>query len=173
MSYQRLYLWVEGVDDARFFEKIVKPYLSKTYDTINIIEYAQLKKKKVNDFIKSINSMEADYIFLADIDLSPCITQKKSKVKRAYRTVDENKIVVVIREIEAWYLAGLSLAKNKKLGIKNFSTTDNVNKEIFNNLIPNRFDSRIEFMLEILSHFLITEAKRKNKSFKYLTKKLI
>ena len=77
MSYQQLLIWVEGPDDKRFIESIIILCLKKRYEKINIIEYAQKKTKYVENFIKSIKSMKADSIYLADIDNVACITQKK------------------------------------------------------------------------------------------------
>ena len=35
-SYKRLFIWVEGNDDERFFEKVIVPKLRKKYDNIRI-----------------------------------------------------------------------------------------------------------------------------------------
>ncbi|OGW18585.1 MAG: hypothetical protein A3G93_11920 [Nitrospinae bacterium RIFCSPLOWO2_12_FULL_45_22] len=43
----------------------------------------------------------------------------------------------------------------------------------FNRLIPNKFDSRIDFMLEILKYFSMGIAKQKNKSFSYFLERHI
>jgi hypothetical protein len=52
-----------------------------------------------------------------------------------------------------------------------FSSTEDISKKQFNNLIPKGFDSRIDFMLEILKYFSIKIAKQKNKSFRYFLQK--
>ncbi len=115
--------------------------------------------------------MKADYIYTADIDDVPCITAKKQGIQDKLKNIDEENIAVVIKEVESWYLAGLGNAQSKNLRIRTFSSTDNITKEQFNSMIPKIFDSRIDFMLEILKYFSIQMAKRKNKSFRYFIKK--
>ena len=63
----------------------------------------------------------------------------------------------------------------KNLGIKKKipDTTDTVTKEQFYNLMPKKFDSKIDFMREILKNFSIEIAKKKNKSFKYFVENMI
>jgi len=171
MGYRRLFIWIEGEDDARFFEKIMKPKLQKKYNFVETIRYATLKKEKINNFLKSIKLMGADYICVTDINNSPCVTAKKQKAKNKLRNIDEDRIIVVIKEIESWYLAGLGDTKSKKFKIRTFRVTDTITKEQFNSLIPKKFVSRIDFMLEILKIFSIKIAKQKNKSFRYYIEK--
>ena len=167
MRYKRLFIWVEGDDDIRFFDRIIKPVFEKKYNFVEVRACAQLKKKKIANFIKSIKAMKADYIYVADINNSPCITAKKQKIKN----IEQNRIIIVIKEIESWYLAGLSSEDSEKFKIRPFKTTDNVNKEAFDKLRPKSFDSRLDFMLEILKYFSIEIAKEQNQSFKYFIKK--
>jgi len=170
-SYRRLFILVEGNDDERFFKKIIIPELQKQYNTVSVIKHAAMKKKKVDNLIKSIKAMNADYMYFKDIDNFPCVTSKKEEIQQKHKHIDPDKIIIVIREIEAWYLAGLTNKACTKLKISNFMTTDNITKEKFNSLIPKKFTSRINFMLEILKIFSIKTAKSKNKSFKYFLKK--
>jgi len=166
-----LFIFVEGNDDGRFFEKVFIPRLKNRYCMIKIIKYATMKKEKIDNFIKSINAMGADYLYFADINNSPCITSKKEKIRQMYKHINISKIVIVIREIESWYLAGLDYNAYNNLKIANIGRTDNITKRQFDNLIPKKFISRIDFMLEILKFFSVKEAKRNNKSFKYFTEK--
>ena len=170
MEYKGLFIWVEGEDDARFFENIMIPQLQKEYNFVKMIRYATMKREKINNFLKSIKLMSADYICVTDINSSPCVTSKKQKVKNNIRNIDEDRIIIVIKEIESWYLAGLSDIGSKKIKMRIFRTTDTITKEQFNNLIPKNV-SRVNFMLEILKIFSIKIAKRKNKSFRYYIKK--
>ena len=43
MEYKRLYIWVEGDDDFRFLEKLIKPLFKETYDRVEIIKYKERK----------------------------------------------------------------------------------------------------------------------------------
>ena len=169
--YKLLFIWVEGDDDERFFNKILSPKFQKKYGNVKIIKYAAMKKEKVDNFIRSIKAMRADYIYLTDINDSPCVTAKKEETQNKYPNIDKDKIIVVIKEIESWYLAGLDNKACKQLKIKNFTNTDNVTKEKFNALIPKKFTSRIDFMSEILKNFSIEIAKQKNNSFQYFVER--
>ena len=44
MAYRALYLFVEGDDDERFARTVISPRLSKRYDWIGTVEYAQKKQ---------------------------------------------------------------------------------------------------------------------------------
>jgi len=175
MEYKGLYIFVEGSDDERFFRKIIEPELRKRYSSIKIVQYAQMSKDKKKSFIKSIQSIRADYIYVTDINDEPCVTAKKQKVQKELKNIDSDKIVVLIKEIESWYVAGLSDSVIRKFKIKNLNTvtTDDIDKEKFEKLIPKRFDSRIDFMIEILKNFSIKVAAQKNRSFNYFIKKYI
>jgi len=170
-SYKRLFIWVEGDDDERFFRNILKPKLHEKYDSVEIIKYATMKKEKVYNFVKSIQAMGADYIYVTDINDFPCITAKKEEVQKRVKNIDSSKIIVVIKEIESWYLAGLDAQACKEFNIHNVPETDSITKEQFDALIPEKFISRIDFMLEILKVFSIESAKQKNMSFKYFIMK--
>ena len=173
MEYKRLLILVEGDDDVRFFDKIIKPRLQKKYSLVEVRPYANLpkKKNKINNLVKSFKAMNADYIYVADINNAPCVTAKKQKIRNKLRAVDGDRIIVVIKEIESWYCAGLRDEDLKKFKIYSYKTTDTITKDQFNKLIPKVFTSRIDFMLEILKWFSIEIAKQKNKSFCYFIEK--
>ena len=170
-----LYIFVEGNDDERFFQEILLPILRKKYDSIKIIKYAQKRKKfeYIDKFIKSIQSMKADYIYVRDIDNSPCVTSKKQEIQKKMRNISGDSIFVVIKEIESWYLAGLDRNLAKKLGIRKKipDTTNTITKEQFDSLRLEKFDSRIDFMREILKNFSLEIAQQKNRSLKYFVEK--
>jgi hypothetical protein len=107
VQYNRLWILVEGNDDEKLVEKI-KHVFEKKYEFVQIWKYAQEPHKKTRGFLNSINSMRSDCFFLRDINQSLCITARKEGVRNTYgEIVDPNKIIVVIKEIESWYLAGL------------------------------------------------------------------
>jgi len=137
MGY-KLFIFIEGDDDERFFNKIIIPMFENKYDSVKLWKYAQEKNEKILQFLNSINAMKADYIF-------------------------------VVREIEGWYLAGMDDVSSGKIGIKSFHNTEHINKSAFNDLKPKKFNSRIDFMSEILKLFCIDTAKMKNRSFSYFT----
>lgn len=177
MSYKRLYILLEGNDDERFCKSVIKPRLENKYDFVQFYRYATLPPKKVANFIKSIMAMKADFFIITDINHSPCITHRKEGLKERkikYKAVNKEKIIVAIKEIESWYLAGLSAKGLEKLNIDyKKKRTDNLTKEQFDRLIPGKFISRIDFMQEVLKHFHLETAKQNNQSFKYFLEKYI
>ena len=176
MANKRLFILLEGDDDERFFESVAEPLFKERYTMIKIYKYSQKpqKHKKTANFIKSIESMKADYIYVIDFNNAPCITAKKEEIMGELDyTVTGNKIIVVVKEIEGWYLAGLDEKTSKRLGIrKKIRTTDKITKEHFNQLIPKDMP-RIEFMLKILENYEVGVAEGKNRSFGYFLNKWI
>ena len=168
---KRLFIMVEGEDDIRFFGRIVKPLFSGRYDSVEIIPYASIKREKVSRFLKSLIQMDCDYIFFADIDTEKNVRDKKQILYYRFSGIDGNRIVIVIQEIESWYLAGLSRSAAGALGIQSPDDTDRVTKEDFNRLIPRRYDSRIDFMFEILKYFSVDTAATKNRSFRFFVER--
>lgn len=171
--YRRLFILIEGPDDGRFFDRIIKPVFQTKYNHVDLWEHAEKSPKSTRQFIDSINSMScgnfvADYIFVTDINAAPCITYRKQAKQDKFNNIDKDKIIVVIKEIESWYLAGLDDVCSRKCGIHHCRTTDTITKEQFNDLIPKRFGaSRIDFCQEILKYFNLAIAKQKNESFRY------
>ncbi len=175
-KYNSLYIWVEGKYDKQLFERIVRPGFEKEYGRgrVHIRQYRQTRDAEV---VSSIESFEADdgiCIGVADINSSPCISgRKQEKQKEEFRSLDKDRIVIVVKEIESWYLAGLDDRACSELEIAVFDTTDNVTKSKFDGLWhkSKRFSSDVDFIQETLRLFDIETAKRKNKSFRYFAEK--
>jgi len=167
----RIFILVEGEDDVRFFGRIIKPLLIKRYDAVEIIPYASIKRTKVDNFLKSIRLMNNDYIFVADIDCEQSVRDKKQVLYSHFSHIDGGSIMVVIKEIESWYYAGLSPESVLDLDVPALSLTDDLTKEDFNRLIPRKYDSRIDFMFEILKYFSIDTARKKNHSFRFFVER--
>lgn len=81
--------------------------------------------------------------------------------------------MVVVTEIEGWYLAGLDAERSARLGIDEPGATDQITKEDFKELRPSGFNSNRLFMLEILSCFCVETARAKNASFDYFCRKFL
>lgn len=150
MSFKRLFIWVEGPDDVRFFETVIGPIVAKRYDWVDIVPYAAMPPEKIHDFIDGINAMGADYLFVRDINSLPCATAAKADLVAHIFNLDPGSLLIVMREIESWYLATLNRNKSRRLGFSHPGSTDDITKEQFNALIPRRFASRVDFMIEIL-----------------------
>jgi hypothetical protein len=97
MSPKQLFIFVEGANNERFFERVVKPKLQQRYNVIIIHTYAERKDKykRINAFLQSIASLKAEYIFVTDINNSPCFTAKKDEIR--------NKLAI-LTQIEFWLL---------------------------------------------------------------------
>lgn len=164
---RRLFILVEGEDDVRFFGRIMKPLFAPRYDAVEIFPYACTKRIKVNSFIKGMAQMHNDCIFVADIDTERSVRDKKQLLHSWYPDLNGANIVIVIMEIESWYYAGLPDDVLQKFGLPSLPSTDDLTKEGFNALIPQSFDSRIDFMFEILKSFSPMTAARHNQSYKF------
>jgi hypothetical protein len=124
------------------------PLLETEVDFIKIVPYAKQTKKWMASFFKSIKAMGGAYIFFVDNDRFPCVIARKQKTVERYPRVDEDRIQVVVEEIESWYLAGLDDECSERLGMRRFRATDAVSKEQFDTFIPRVFSSRIDFMID-------------------------
>lgn len=167
-SYRRLTLFVEGKDDIDFAEQILLPLAEHRYDYVDIYEYAQKTRSNTREFITTIVRADYwDYLFMADFDQGPCVTRRKDQLVSRYGNLEPDRILIVRREIESWYLAGLDRDSCAELGIPFLGDTDDVTKEQFDGMIPNSFDARTDFMVEILNRFSTETARGRNGSFDY------
>ncbi len=166
-----LLILVEGADDMRFFERIIVPPLKRKFTDVKIWPYSKVCKERVKSFIKSIISMNGEYILVADIDSLPCVSEKKGWICEKYDTVDPKKIVIVVSEIESWYLCGIKPEDLRKIGIRNdqCKKIDNKNcvtKEQFEKIIPES-STRTNFLISVLDLYDLQRAKNKNPSLNY------
>jgi hypothetical protein len=60
MSYKILYVLIEGDDEERFFETIIKPMFEKKYDSVKPWQYASKKDVNIKNFLRSIEAMQAE-----------------------------------------------------------------------------------------------------------------
>ena len=187
MTYRTLYILVEGGDDARFFERVVRPLFEDEFGHVQLWKYSQKKKELVNQFLNSVKAMQAagmvDTLLVADLDDSPCVTDRKERVLSRFRALEgklesetgpsfPTRVLIVCKEIEGWYLAGLSDESCDHIGISaSFVNTDQVTKELFDNVMPISFKTRIAYLETILQMFDYETARSKNSSFRYFAQK--
>jgi hypothetical protein len=171
MKERRLFILVEGNDDERFFSRIIKPFFAGEYGSVEIVMCACMKNEKVYSFVRSIIEMGHDFILCADIDREPSVRAKKSVLNERYGLFENNHMVIIIREIESWYLAGLDERAQHRLGIRQYESTNHITKEIFNGMIPRHYTSRIAFMGDIIGLFSPHAARERNRSFAYFCQK--
>jgi hypothetical protein len=170
-----IYVFIEGDKDERFFSALIRPLLEERYTTIVQWKYAQSSKNEVMKALRNVRDRKADCLFWRDIDTCPCVTARKENLLSAFKKrVAPSSVVVVVKEIESWYLAGLNDESRQELGIptNRHRHTDDLTKEQFEGLMPAKFDSITDFMNEILNRFSTDTARTRNRSFCYLMDKL-
>jgi hypothetical protein len=171
-KYKKLLIWVEGPSDQRFFDKVIKPEFERKYGKVRIIQYSEMRKELVIELIDEFKANDDHYICVGDIDKAPCTSAKKQEMREGkFEDVPDDRIVIVVKEIEGWYLAGLNDDSCKRLGFSSLSSTDKTGKGQFKRLQRVKFGSGRDFMIEILKSFDMETAKLKNKSFKYFAEK--
>lgn len=161
-----LYIFVEGARDRIVFDNLFGKKLSLLGQEYDIVEYSTKKVEKINNFIKSIKSIDGcDYIFVGDQDGN---INKKAKILSKYSCLEEEKIFISIFEIESWIISGISNKILKKYKIK-FSYTDTsaITKEMFENIVPEHV-SVLEFISYIIDDFDVDKSLELNSSFNQL-----
>ncbi len=169
---KRLVVWVEGKQDRRFFEAVVKPRLSRISDDLLIKEDSERQRPLINRTLRSMSHQGFDRLFVTDMNAAPCVTSRKDKLKAHYPELLDEEIIVVATEIESWYLAGLTPDGESALKVKCQTSTDRLTKEDLDRLRPSRFDSET-FLLELLQHFDVETARGRNQSFAHLFRKFL
>ncbi|MFL6198580.1 MAG: hypothetical protein ACJ76J_05365 [Thermoanaerobaculia bacterium] len=173
MPYRRLFLFLEGDDDERFFQSVVFPALRKRYEDILAVQVSQLKKKKIADWLRSIEGMGADCLYVRDLDRHPCVTAAKQALRDAHPRLSPDCIQIVKAEIESWYCAGIGPGTLADLEIATCLETEGITKEKLEAVIPGGRVNRIPTLVEILEGYDLRAAARRNASLRYfLTKHL-
>jgi hypothetical protein len=148
----------------------LKQYFITKYDKVKIIKYREVKREKIDTYIKSIKSMNNTYLYLTDFDYGPCTSHIKDDIRKQLPNTTNDRIIVVKRQIESWYAAGLDNSACRKLKI-HFNDTEVITKEQFRQSMPNEFNSVINFMIEVLRYFSTDIARKRNASFDYFFRK--
>lgn len=168
-----LYAFVEGGDDERFFNRVIKPELLKKHSKVRVFKYAQSTRLSLERSLVAIKNSGATYIFFSDLDRVKCYTRKKEIIiSKTIKNIDKAKIVIVKSEIESWYMAGLSCDTAASLNIRHFRNTETMTKEDFEKICK-KYPSRIDCMIRILEKFSVDMAKTQNQSFRYFCDKFL
>ena len=159
---------MEGDDDQRFANSILRPLLKPVCDYLEIYRYAQKRPSDVRRYIRSLDHIpDANYLFIADFDQGPCVTLRKSRLIERYGGLEPERILIVRTEIESWYMAGLDSDSYEEFRLPIRRNIDSITKEQFDGLVPARFEDRVDFMEEILNRYDIGAARGRNASFDY------
>lgn len=180
MDFKILFIFVEGVDDKRFIESVIVPFIQEKgkYSLIKPIEYAVKSSQELRKFIQTISHQtNQNYILLCDMDSNgnknATIKNRVEKIIEKYgQVLDKNKIVVVKEEIESWYYAGITNAKLEELGLPILPNTETLTKEEFERMKPKMFITDNDFMVEILKEYVLELGQEKNASLNYFIGKL-
>ena len=125
-----IYIFLEGGDDARFFDKVIKKELLKKHSKVQTIKYAQITRPALEKFVEMLDKSNTAYIFFSDMDSATCYTKKKNFIRsKAVKSVNAARIIIVKTEIESWYLAGLSRNGADSLNIQHFPNTEKITKK--------------------------------------------
>jgi hypothetical protein len=174
MTFRRLFLFVEGDDDERFFRSVLLPRLRRGYQDVQFVQFSRLKKEKVQGFFRSVAGMRADYILVRDLDRHPCATAAKRQVKEAFPQVDPDRVQIVKAEIESWYCAGIPGDHAwGSFAIARCPDTSSVTKEIFEAALLQKDEPKLPAMLAILESFDLDVAARRNESFRRFLAKFV
>lgn len=177
--YNQLYVFVEGPDDKRLFEKVFQKSFEKEYNLVKPIAYSELQPKIIRNFINTFNHQKnTNFIFICDLDAKGdnrfCITKRKEKEKEKYDGLLTDKDILVVKEeIESWYLAGISIHNSEKYKITQTVDTEYITKEQLVGLMPKSFLTKTDFLVEILKDFDVEEGRKRNKSLNYFITKYI
>ncbi len=171
MAYRQLFLFVEGDDDAGFFQSVVKPLLlAERYDYIRVVRYAKLKKEKLAGFIRSVQSTSgADYLIVRDLDRHPCVTAAKETLLQRCPPAEPERIQIVKTEIESWYCAGIPEedAEWGSLSIARATDTERFTKENCLRAMAASGSPLLPSLLSLLERFDRKRAASRNASFRY------
>ncbi len=178
---REIYIFVEGVDDKRFFERIVRPQIlkHKKYEKFRTHQWRRKKEDSVNNLIIKFLEKECRVVFVRDYDkiskgkehINSNISRLKEETMQKYKIKSKDDIFIVRYEIESWYLAGAKKNFLKKYDINPIDNTININKKEFYNLKP-RGMTKTEFLIEIIENFDVKRAKKKNSSFEYFLERM-
>jgi len=166
-NMNQLYIFIEGPNDIRFFEIVIKPLLSEYFECVQFYEYGTKTKKQVKTFLKALNNMGIKYIFVKDFDSSPCISKRKNDVINKFTHCPNELIQIVKVEIESWYAAGITDRLRKKIRCKDFSDCNKLTKDEFINNISTKHILQ-DILIEILNDYDLELAKKRNATLNYL-----
>ncbi len=164
-----LYILVEGDDDERFVARILKPQLIENFPVVKIWKYASQTKQARKKFLRTVVKQGYSYIFMADLDLFACVTDKKNALRQENVEIDSAAIMVVVREIESWYAAGIRASEKQE---RNLRETNRLAKEQFLDMIPKGI-TKLDFFENILADYDAVLAQQRNKSFNYFCNKYL
>lgn len=172
MRLRRLVLFVEGDDDLRFLERVIKPLLTERYELVRIQRTSQLVPKEICKILLTLKASGWDYLFISDKDEHPCKTKKRQNVVGKWTAVQIDKVVIVDSEIESWYVAGADSMVALEIGFTLPRKTESFTKENLSRCTNKRYPTATDIKLKLLENYSVLTAKERSASFAYLLSKL-
>ncbi|MHB8361442.1 MAG: hypothetical protein ACYDAO_05860 [Thermoplasmataceae archaeon] len=145
--------------------------------TIKVVKYAQKNSENIDSYFKSLKSTNNNFqkfFLFADLDCErfQCISSRKDGLRDKFMYIRDNDIIIVKREIESWYISGLSKEDCKTLKIKYPANPELISKEKFKAMLPKGI-SDSEFRKLIMEKFSIELARIRSPSFNYFISKFL
>jgi hypothetical protein len=173
-----LHILVEGDQDDSFVQKVVKPWLLNKgkYNNVETFAYANRKKEITENYVKTIKEKQEDILCLTDSTHASCISGRiDDLINNGIGTFERKAIIVVVKEIESWYLAGVDNQCCRRIHIPYFERTEQIKKEEFHSIIAkSKYKPKPACRLEMLKYFNIVLASQRNISFyRFYSKYLI
>jgi hypothetical protein len=165
------FIFIEGYYDELFFKKILN--ILKIDEKVELFQYSQKSDIKVNNYLSSLRSQSIQFLFVADDDgqnYSSTIS-RICKLKQRYPKLSEDEIVLVVPEIEGWYMAGLTTKNAKQIKLKDLPNPNECTKELFISKLPGRADGT-SIRTMIMDNYNVELAKKNSPSFKNFIEKI-
>jgi hypothetical protein len=162
-----LYVFLEGEDDERFFDSVLRSRFAKDYQIIETVKYAQMSAEDLVGWFDTILGMGADYLFLADYDHGPCFTERVKEILAELPRLERENLFIVRTEIESWYAAGVTRQECEEIGLTWQPRTDDLSKEDFTSACPDPTASLVDIKIELAERFDPETAMGRNRSFAY------
>lgn len=163
---------VEGSHDKLFLEKTLIPRALAADVDIDILMSSNWSS---SDYERQIRLFDGA-IILKDLDDEACPVAKKNKICADYNLHSHrDKIVITMKEIEGWYVAGGSDNLPKLPSrFHGRSSTENISKEDLKNEVYRTYKWRRHeaALVELARNYSFDTAKLRNSSMRYFLNKL-
>ena len=165
------FIFLEGYYDELFINRIL--VVQKIDYKVKLVQYAQEKDSKINNYLSVLISQNMPFLFLADEDGTNYSSNnlRINELKRRYPKLPEDKIVLVVPEIEGWYIAGLTKNNAMKLKLKNLPDPNVCTKELFISRLLAHSDGTL-IRSAIMDSYNIEIAMKNSPSFRKFIEKI-
>lgn len=167
----KLYIFVEGQWDKLFFDKKLHWKIREMgrYSDVIIRQYANTPNETISKYVRSFIQNNDTCWFVGDIDkVNPAsdnpIADASTELQQKYSLSPEISIIIIVKNIEHWYCAGINDEAAEALEIWQWSQDGKCNKMQFESKRPKKFSNETDFRSEMLKKFDYEVAQR-NTSF--------